>query len=168
MQKRSESILRAISNKNGINILTFPTHERYSSNLGALDGVTFYMWQGKGIKNWNNIYAELPKNHILLNGSEGQILPDMKFDIVLGQGKHQYNYAKQFAQQLNCPLINLEHTLPYYQWPDKQIKAMKEMRGDIDVFISEYNTSKWQFDKNDPKVRILHHGIANLSRWRYA
>ena len=48
MQKRVESYLRAI-NSNNINILTFPTHERYQSNLESLP-YTFYLWQGNGIK----------------------------------------------------------------------------------------------------------------------
>lgn len=160
MQNRHESIIRAINNSNKkYNILTFPTHERYQSNLGKLDH-TFYLYQGKGIKPWSTKYGQLPKNHILLDGTESQIKPDMKFDIVLSQNKYgQYQTAKQISSYLNLPLVSIEHTLPFIQWTDKHIKNMTNMRGDIDIFISEYSIEKWQFNKNDPNVRIIEHGI---------
>lgn len=160
MQNRHESIIRAINNNDKkYNILTFPTHERYQSNLGKLDHV-FYLYQGKGIKPWSSKYGKLPKNHILLDGSESQVKADIKFDIVLSQNKYgQYQVAKQISEYLNIPLVSIEHTLPFIQWTDKHIKNMTSMRGDIDVFISEYSIEKWKFDKNDPKVRIVEHAI---------
>lgn len=160
MQNKHETILRAINNDSGkFNILTFPTHEAYQSNWATLPH-TFYLFQGEGIKPWNNNYRQLPKNHILLDGSEGQLRPDMKIDIVLSQNKFgQYQVARQIAAHLNTPLISIEHTLPFPKWPAKQREQMTKMRGDIDVFISKYSIQEWGFDPNDPKIKVIHHGI---------
>ena len=160
MQLRHEGIIRAINNSSKkYNILTFPTHERYQSNLGKLNH-TFYLFQGKGIKPWNNDYAMLPDNHILLDGSESQIRMDMKFDMVLSQNKFgQFNVADSIARGLNIPLISIEHTLPVPGWGIKVKEAMKKMSGNINVFISEYSIDKWGFDINDTKTRVIHHGI---------
>ncbi|SVC32840.1 uncharacterized protein METZ01_LOCUS285694, partial [marine metagenome] len=46
-----------------LNILTFPTHERYQTNM-AETGHNFYMWQGKGIKPWKLEYSPIPKGHV--------------------------------------------------------------------------------------------------------
>ena len=49
-----------------LNILTFPTHERYQTNL-ALTGHNFYLWQKPGtIKPWVKDYGDVPQNTILL------------------------------------------------------------------------------------------------------
>jgi glycosyltransferase involved in cell wall biosynthesis len=121
---------------------------------------TFYLWQGQGIKPWVNRYAQLPQNHILLDGSEGQIKPDMKFDMVLSQNKFgQFQVAQQIAQRFNIPLISLEHTLPMHTWHKKQIDAMTAMQGSINVFISEYSIKQWGFDPKHPSVRIVEHAV---------
>jgi hypothetical protein len=160
MQTKAESILRTINNTSGkYNILTFPTHEAYQSNWSSLPH-TFYLFQGQGIKPWSNKYRQLPKNHILLDGSEEQVKLDMKFDIVLSQNKFgQYQVAKQAADHLGLPLVSIEHTLPVPQWTQKQRDGMLQMRGDINVFISEYSIKQWGFDPNDPTIRVIHHAI---------
>lgn len=160
MQRRSESYLRAINNTSGkYNILTFPTHEAYQSNLGKLPH-TFYMFQGKGIKTWNSSYRKLPQNHILLNGSEHQVKLDMKFDMVLSQNKFgQFGIAEQIARALNIPLVSIEHTLPVPEWNAKHRQNLTEMRGKINAFISDFSVEQWGFKKDDPTVRIIHHGI---------
>jgi glycosyltransferase involved in cell wall biosynthesis len=160
MQTRAESILRTINKKSsGLNVLTFPTHERFSQGMGHLPH-TFYLYQAEGIKTWNNKYAQLPDNHILLDGGPGQVKPDMKFDVVLSQNKFgQYEIAKQISEYLNIPLISLEHTLPFPEWTKKHRQKLKEMRGDLDLFISEYSVKEWGFDLQDPKVDVIHHGI---------
>lgn len=159
MQKRSEGILRAINSSGRYNILTFPTHERYQSNWRMMPH-TFYLWQGKGIKPWVNKYAQLPDNHVLLDGSEQQLLPDIKFDLVLSQNKFgQFQVAKQMAERFNIPLISLEHTLPMESWTKKQVDAMSQMRGQTNVFISDYSIEKWGFKKDDPTVRVIEHAI---------
>lgn len=159
MQKRVESILRAVNSQGPYNILTFPTHEAFQSNWSSMPH-TFYLYQAKGIKTWNNKYRQLPKNHILLNGSEQQVMLDMKLDMVLSQNKFgQFQVAEQIARALNLPLISLEHTLPPPQWNSKHLDVMKEMKGAINVFISDYSVNQWKFDHSDSSTRIVEHAI---------
>lgn len=160
MQNRHESILRTVNRKDKkYNILTFPTHERWQSNLAGMDH-TFYLFQAKGIKGWNNKYAQLPKNHILLDGSENQVMPDMKFDIVFSQNKYgQYQQARAFSEFYGIPLVSIEHTLPMTWWTDKYIKKMTKMRGHANVFISKYSMEKWGYSEADGDSCVIHHAI---------
>jgi glycosyltransferase involved in cell wall biosynthesis len=160
MQNKTEGILRAINNHSGrYNILTFPTHEAYQSSYAKMPH-TFYLWQGKGIKTWNHKYRSLPENVVLLDGSENQIKPDMKFDMVLSQNKFgQFQVAKQLATILNLPLLSIEHTLPVPTWSKRQRESMTEMRGNLNVFISEYSVKEWGFSLEDSTVKVIHHGI---------
>jgi hypothetical protein len=159
MQTRHESILRSINSNKRYNILTAPTHERYQSNLSNLNS-TFYLFQHKAFKPWNNAFAKLPSNHILLDGSNDQIKHDMQFDIALSQNKFgQFQVLKQLSQDVNIPLVSIEHTLPVPQWGKLQMESVKNMRGDINIFISEYSVNKWGFSLEDPTVRIIHHAV---------
>lgn len=157
------SITRAATRKDGepLNILTFPTHERYESGL-AKTGHNFYAVLAEGIKDWNRTYAPVPCNYVLLNPSRGekQIPPDVDFDLVLSQNKFgQYQLATQIARKLQLPLVSLEHTLPMPQWGQGQIQSLKNIRGDLNLFISEFSIEQWGWAKDDPTVRVIHHGI---------
>lgn len=157
------AITRAATRKDGepLNILTAPTHERYEVNL-ADTGHNFYAFQGKGIKNWTEKYAKCPDNYLLLNPYKGagQIPLEVDFDLVLSQNKFgQYQVLAKIAQQLGLPLVSLEHTLPMPMWPDGQVEAMSAMRGDINVFISDYSIPHWYFNKDDPSVRVIKHCV---------
>ena len=144
-----------------LNILTFPTHERYETGL-AKTGHNFYGWQGPNIKTWNPRYAPIPENYDILDGRllDGQFPLWLDIDLVLSQNKFgQYEIANKVARQLQCPLITLEHTLPT---PDlnRSIKAyLTAMKGDLDVFISEYSIEQWGWEKDNPDVEVVHHGI---------
>lgn len=158
MQSKVEGFLRAINNNGKYNILTYPIHERTQANWKSMPH-TFYLYCGEGIKFWNNKYAQLPENHILLDGSQGQIKPDMKFDLVLNQNKAHFPISQKIAASFNIPLITLEHTLPYPEWTQKYIDYTKKLRGNINLYITEYNAKKWGMSLDDPSVQILHHGI---------
>lgn len=144
-----------------LNILTFPTHEAYESGL-AKTGHNFYAVRSQGIKDWNVAYRPLPSNYTLLNPSRGdkQLPPDVDFDLVLSQNKFgQFQIAKQLARQLHLPLVSLEHTLPVPSWESERLAGLAQMRGDLNLFISEYSIEKWGWSKKDPSVRVIHHGI---------
>jgi|GEM_PF-5428091 len=160
MQSKHTSILKAVNNhSNKYNILSFPTHERYQSNLSGLEH-TFHLYQGNNIKTWNESYAMLPDNHILLKNEENPFIIGTIFDIVLSQNKFgQFEIAKNISDSLNIPLISLEHTLPFIEWDKKTIQGMSNMRGDFNVYISEYSAKEWGADPNDKSVRIIHHGV---------
>ena len=142
-----------------LNILTFPTHERYQSNLSRT-GHNFYLWQGENIKTWNPQYAELPENHYLLNPHKknAQLPLYLTIDLILSQNKFgQIGIATTIAQQVQCPLISLEHTLPHIETPHSHLINLKNQRGHENIFISEYSRGKWLWEENEAK--IIHHGI---------
>lgn len=161
------SITRASSRREGepLNILTFPTHERYETGL-CKTGHNFFAVRGPGIKDWNTTYAPLPPNYTLGDPTKGggQIPVEMDFDLVLSQNKFgQYQVAVQLARQLHLPLVSLEHTLPMQEWSEGQLKKMRDMRGDLNVFISEYSRQRWGWAEDD--ALVVHHGIdTNLFR----
>lgn len=137
------------------NILTFPTHERYETQL-AKTGHNFYSFHLKDLKKWNSQQVQIPNNYYIL--PEGEICPYINYNFILSQSKFwQYQAAKQIQQSLKIPIISLEHTLPTPQTISKNnILAMQNMLGDINVFISEYSQKEWNINNN---VNIIHHGI---------
>jgi len=156
-----QSLTRQATRKDDdpLNILTFPTHERYQTNI-AETGHNFYMWQGKGIKPWRLDYSPIPKGHVLLNPEkENNQIPDyVDIDLVLSQNKFgQFQIAEQISKQLQCPLISLEHTLPMESWPKAQLMEMRYMRGHANLFISEYSRAKWGWKENE--AGVIHHGV---------
>lgn len=80
--------------------------------------------------------------------------------MILSQNKFgQFQILSQIAKQNNLPLLSIEHTLPFIGWSNNQREQIKNMRGDINAFISEYSVEQWGFSLNDSSVRIIHHGI---------
>jgi hypothetical protein len=153
------SICRAATRKgNTFNILTFPTHERYEEGL-ARTGHNFYAWRGEGIKEWKDTYAPRPSNYFLLDKNLGdrQIPLDLDLDFILCQNKFgQYPVADRLSRDLHLPLLCLEHTLPMADWQNR-LHMFKTMRGDVNVFISEYSREQWEW-KEDEAI-VIHHGI---------
>ena len=136
-------------------VLTAPTHEAYETNLCKSNAI-FYALNHKGFKTWNPKYRPLPANYIPVDS-----IPDgIQFDLVLSQNKFgQYQVLSDIARALHLPLISLEHTLPVPMWGRDIREGCVNMRGDINVFISEYSINEWQFNNFDPTVRVVKHGI---------
>lgn len=158
-----QTIVRKATREDGkpVNIMTFPTHERYETGL-AKTGQRFYAWQGPNIKTWNRTYAPVPDNYHLLDGKklDAQLPLWADIDFVLSQNKYgQYDIARKIASQLQCPLITLEHTLPAPNLPRGFIWQLSQMKGDIDVFISEFSIEQWGWNKDDPNVEVVRHGV---------
>ena len=156
------SITRQSSRKEDekLNILTFPTHERYETNL-CKTGHNFYSFRANGIKDWNTNYGDVPDNYVLLDPSKDmdQIPKYVDFDIILSQNKAgQFQIAKQLSEQMHVPLLSLEHTLPFPQWGEGILEAMREMRGQFNVFISEFSIDSWGW-KTGNDTGVVHHGI---------
>jgi len=162
MPTKMSSILRAATRKpdEKLNILTFPTHERYESML-AKTGHTFYSYRAEGIKDWNETYAKLPDNYILLDPALGESqIPDyVDFDLVLSQNKFgQFQIAQELATKFHLPLLSLEHTLPMPEWDENILLQAREMRGHINVFISEYSIDNWGWESQED-TKVITHGI---------
>lgn len=140
------------------NILTFPTHERYETQL-CKTGHNFYSFHMENSKKWNVDQTIVPENYHIL--PEGDACDYIKYDFILSQSKYwQFQVAKQIQQYLGIPIISLEHTLPTPQTiPQAHLMAMKQMVGEVNVFISEYSAQQWGIEHN--KV-IVHHGLSTL------
>ncbi len=148
-------------NSQPLNILTFPTHERYETGL-AKTGHNFYAWQGPNIKTWNKTYAPVPNNYHLLNGKklDAQLPLWVDIDLVLSQNKYgQFEIAQKIARQLQCPLVTLEHTLPAPGLPKGFIWQLSQMKGDLDIFISEYSIEQWGWAKDAGNLEVVRHGV---------
>jgi glycosyltransferase involved in cell wall biosynthesis len=137
------------------NILTFPTHERYESQL-AKTGHNFYSFNLENMKKWNKDQIKPPENYYIL--PEGDLCEFINYDFILVQSKFwQFQVAQQINQRLGIPIIVLEHTLPTPQTISEQnIEMMRKMVGDINIFISEYSQKAWNI--NAPS-HVIHHGI---------
>lgn len=145
----------ANTKKENYNILTFPTHERYESQL-CKTGHNFYSFSMPNLKKWNKKQTEVPSNYYIL--PEQSVCDYINYDFILVQSKYwQYQVAQQINQNLRLPVICLEHTLPTPQTlSTKHIEAMKHMLGDFNVFISDYSRKAWEINYN---TTIIHHGL---------
>jgi glycosyltransferase involved in cell wall biosynthesis len=157
------SILRAATREKDepLNILTFPSHESYESNLACTQH-NFYAYRvlDGSIKDWNEVYRKLPNNYSLLNPHLGpnQIPAYLDLDLVFSQNRWgQFPVAYKLSKSLGLPLITLEHTLPLLQWGPNELKTFKQMKGDINVFISNFSREKWLWGEDEAVV--INHGI---------
>lgn len=143
--------------KDKLNILCMHTHERYQINL-AKTGHNFYVLSDTRQKQWNETYGKMPNNYFaLLNPRKGEIqLHDgVVFDAVLSQNKFaQYPALSGLAQQIYAPLISLEHTLPPDSWPEYEKQRQASMRGDFNIFLSEYSRNQWGYNGD-----IIHNAV---------
>ena len=141
--------------KEKYNILTFATHERYQT-LMAKTGHNFYGFLTEGIKEWNEDYGEMPDNFYPL--PKETLYRGIKFDFILAQSKFgQFQIAELINQKLNLPIISLEHTAPTSVLKQEWLEEIKNMAGDINVFISEWSKKQWKI--NSFNQQIVHHSV---------
>ena len=142
-------------NKQKLNILCAPTHETYNSAL-ALTGHTFYCLYRPEWKVWNEVFRPCPDNYILLK--DGEIPQELDFDCVLSEQKvGQFQFFQPLAQHYKIPLISVEHTAPPPWYTSIQLKQLKDMRGDINVFITDWSRNQWKWTPEESEV--IYHGI---------
>lgn len=140
--------------KEVFNILTFPTHERYETQL-CKTGHQFFSCNIKGGKSWNVEQTPVPSNYHLL--PQDQLCDYIDYDFILVQSRYwQYNIALQINNRLGLPVIVLDHTLPPENMAREQIKALQSMVGNVNVFISEFSQNAWGITENSLVIR---HGI---------
>jgi len=156
--KRIFSITNA-NKKNKYKILTFPTHERYQTQL-CKTGHEFYEFNMQGQKKWNLEQSPLPDNYYSLPDNE--LYSCINYDFILSQSKFwQFQVARQLQQNLNIPIISLEHTVPLIGIQnDEQLMQMSRMFGNVNIFITEYSKHAWKIPVDS---HIVPHGIdANI------
>lgn len=149
--------------------LTTVTHESYESNLSKTNHEFYAFCKINGLKPyWNEQYRSIPKNYTVLDPKHFEP-QDIEFDFCLSQQKFgSYQTLLPIAKQRNIPIISLEHTLPSWNsWPVQQRQQLKQMRGDLNVFISEHSIEQWDFDKNDPSVRVIRHCVDSDLFWPF-
>jgi len=147
MTYSSQSIIqKAIKQKDKetLNILCFDTHERCQSQM-AKTGHNFYAFRYQDCKVWNEAFAKIPENYYPIK----DLYLDMDFDFILSQSKFgQLQISKQIQSQLGLPIVHLEHTIPTSNYTPEQLKMLKSIWGDYNVFISEYAAGAWGFDES--------------------
>lgn len=136
------------------NILCACTHERYETNLSKT-GHNFYAIPHQSFKPWNTKFSPVPKNYHILNNLPSHI----KFDMVLSGNKFgQFQVLSGISKRLHLPLVSVEHTLPFIHWDEKTVEDCRNMRGNLNVFISDYSLGQWGWDsRND--TNVVHHGL---------
>lgn len=141
--------------KDKYRILTFPTHERYETQL-CKTGHDFFSFSVNGQKKWNVNQCKVPENYHILPDNE--LASYLNFDFILSQSKFgQFQIASQIVPMLNIPMISLEHTLPLYGvQKEEQIINMQQMIGNVNIFISEFSQNSWNLSVDS---HVIHHGI---------
>ena len=141
--------------KEKYNILTFPTHERYETQL-CKTGHNFYSFRMHGQKEWNKEQSPVPENYYIM--PLDNVVRFVDFDFILVQSKFwQYQVAAEIQKTVPAPVIVLEHTLPTPTTMSQQnIQAMQQMLGQINVFISNFSRNAWGISQNS---RVIHHGL---------
>ncbi len=148
-------------NSKPLNYLSFPTHEAAQSQQAKTKD-NIYLWRGPNVKDWNKGFRIVPKNvHLLpFNDTptpEASIPADVNFDVIVCQNKWgQYPVAKRLSQLWHVPLVCIEHTLPPNPDPN-YLAQMKSMRGDLNLFISDYSAKAWGWKPGE--YEVLHHGM---------
>lgn len=144
MNQTFNIIKKAKIKKEKYNIITFDTHERCQSEL-AKTGHNFYSFRYDGCKTWNKTFAAIPLNYYIM--PMNTLSRGIDFDFILSQSKFgQLQIAKQMQQSLRLPIISVEHTIPTKDLSKQQIDTMKNLRGDINIFITEYAKRQWGYD----------------------
>ena len=140
-----------------VNIITGPTHESYETGLCGTN-FNFYALAHESFKTWNSSFRPVPSNYHLLKGLNVPFNVDC--DVILSQNKFgQFQVLAPMSSRFNLPLVSLEHTLPIPAWPKQMREHVKQMRGHLNVFISEFSVKEWGFSLDDDTVRVIEHGV---------
>lgn len=135
------------------NILTFPTHERYETQLSKT-GHNFYALNIKDGKKWNESQTPIPHNYHIL--PENSVCEFLNYDFILVQSRYwQYEIASKINRGLQLPMIVLDHTLPP-EISENQLELLRRMVGNVNIFISEFSQKSWGIEDNS---MVIHHGI---------
>jgi glycosyltransferase involved in cell wall biosynthesis len=156
LSSKVRSVIERANNDNeALNILTFPTHERYETQLCKTNH-NFYSIYIDGGKNWNKHQTPVPENYNIFNYSK--FPPHVDFDIILVQSRmtHQYEVAKRINSAIGVPIIVLEHTMPIPEMMnDNIINRINQMVGNANIYITEYSKQAWGVSKG----LVIPHGI---------
>ena len=119
---------------------------------------TFWMIHVPNGKTWDSTYRPIPKNHNLIPKEKGFWLPpDVEIDVVFSQNRFDaFKFLAPIAKHFKIPLVSLEHTLAYPNWHPKFLEHLQSLKGDINVFISDFSRKAWGFDES---AEVIEHAI---------
>ncbi len=142
-------------------------HEGYQATL-AKTGHNFFMLNHPQVHQWDSKERAMPPNIFPLGGGDipQQLKVDVAFDLVITQNRiDHYPILIQLAQQLNCSLLQCEHTLPWPDWDDETIERVGHLKCDHNVFMANFSVGAWFHDLDDPNVTVIRHGM-DTDYWR--
>ncbi len=162
------TVLRSINRDRTrpLNILCALNHEAYQATL-AKTGHHFFMLNHPRFHKWDPKERKMPSNIISLGPGDipQQLKSDMTFDLVLSQNRVDHHPVMiQLAQQLNCSLLQAEHTLPWPDWDDKTIDRMGNLPCSHNIFMADFSVGAWFQDEDDPNITVIKHGM-DTSYW---
>lgn len=147
-------INKSIRNKDKYNIITFPTHERFESDL-CKTGHDFYAFVGEDMKTWDSSYAQVPNNYYIL--PKNSIIQAIDYDFILANSKFGHlQIARNIASAWKLPIISMECTVPTPNMTNEQVNGMRQLTGDLNVFLTEYSKNAWNIQKDSV---VIPHGI---------
>jgi len=144
-----------------LNILFALNHEAYQATL-AKTGHNFYMLNHPKFHQWDQRERAMPANIIPLGNGDlsRQLKIDIAFDLVLTQNRiDHYPIMSQIAKQINAPLLQMEHTLPWPDWTDQTIEQIGNLKTNHDIFVADFSAFAWFRDPEDKNVQIIRHGM---------
>ncbi len=144
-----------------LNILFALNHEAYQATL-AKTGHQFFMINHPRFHQWNQQERAMPENIIPLGNGDipKQLKTDTAFDLVLSQNRIDHHpILIQLAKQLNCPLLQAEHTLPWISWDDETIQMVSKLPCCHNIFMADFSVGAWFHDIDDPSVSVIKHGM---------
>lgn len=164
------SILRGINRTNKkFNILTINNSEAFQCSLAKTEH-NFYFMQHSNIRSWNILIRPVPNNCYMLFGEDvsKQFTIDTNFDLVLCQNRQHYNLLRQVADQIYCPIINIEYSLSDPNLNPHVIESMAMQSYDHYIFISEFVCASWGFESEKENINIIPHGIDTdiFNQWK--
>ena len=134
--------------KDKLNILGASTHETFNTNL-SLTGHNFIFLNNW--KKWDSRFRKVPPNISLLkNGIVGD---EVNIDVIVSEHKvGQYQNFYPLSRKYNIPLVQVEHCWPVPSLSKGYIRKNQEMKGDVNIFITETSRKAWGFDETNSIV----------------
>jgi glycosyltransferase involved in cell wall biosynthesis len=137
-----------------LNIITFPTHERYEKQL-CKTGHNFFAANLPNFKTWSKNHV-MPSNYFVLPKED---FLNIRYDLVLVHSRfnQQLQVALNLRNLFNIPVLVLDHSQPKGNLPPKYKEYLRQLSGDVNVFITEFSRDLW--DINSKFNIVIRHGI---------
>lgn len=140
-----------------IKCLSVAAHEAWESSFAKIPNLEVTLIHQKGNKKWCPNYRKVPDNYIIAYNRQEQIKLYDIFNLVISHNKFdQFRILYPLAQQAHLKLISIEHTCRMPHWTKENMVQFNNMRGDINVFITEWSLKSWEWEDRGDTVVIPH------------